>query len=334
MHVPLVSQEIWAGLYQEAIRFRELEPWKWMDETDVFGIQDPVTSQIGYGTIMGVLGEVLALCVYRGSEGLVFHQRLLNDAMSKDDFVGEKNHLMAEFVAKKELQPEDRKVIASLGLRLQGAKQYPQFRSHLPGYCPWFVSESEARFLAFALSCAVDASLVKQKDPSFLFHSRDGEYLTYVPAERASFSKSWQRPAPITATEIPIPRAMIHEIRSRNLRKDSAWQAHWFFLPGAIQDRERPYFPKCLMIAHQKSGFILAMEVILPEEDSPAGLEKRILHSINETNLFPSEIQVQDERVYKALAPLGEALGIRVVLRKELEAITEARLELGNSIRR
>ncbi len=334
MHVPSVSREIWAELYQQAIRFRELEPWNWMNETDVFGIQDPVTSQIGYGTIMGVLGKVLALCLYRGSEGLLFHQRLLNDEMSKDDFLGEQNYLMVEFVAKKELQPEDRKVIGSLELQLQGGRQYPQFRSHLPGYCPWFVSESEARFLAFALPCALDASVLKQKDPEFLFHSREGEYLTYVPAERGSSSRSWKRPAPIPAPEILIPQTMIHEIRSRNLRKDSAWQVHWFFLPGAIQDKERPYFPKCLMIAHQESGFVFAMEVIPPEEDPYPGLEKRTLQCINESDLFPSELQVQDERLHKALTHFGEALGIRIVFRKELDAITEARQGLTKWIRR
>ncbi|MCI0412643.1 hypothetical protein L0222_07565 [bacterium] len=334
MHVPSVSQEIWQELYQQAIRFRELEPWKWMEEADVFGIQDPGTSQIGYGTIMGILGEVLAFCVYRGSGGLTFHQRLLDDAMTKDDFIAERNHLMVEFVAKKELEPEDKKIIAILGLRFQGTKQYPQFRSHLPGYCPWFVNESEARFLAFALLCAIDASLLKQKDPSFLFRSREAEYLTYIPKERGSFSKIWQKPAPIPVPEIQIPQPNVHEIRSRNLRKDSAWQAHWFFLPGAIQDKERPYFPKCLMIAHEKSGFIIAMEVVHPEEGSPADLEKKILQSMDETNLLPSEIQVLDQRVHQALAPLGELLGIRIVLRRELGAITEARLELGKSMRR
>jgi hypothetical protein len=34
-------------LYQALVRVKEIAPWEWMTETDVFGVQDPQTDEIG-----------------------------------------------------------------------------------------------------------------------------------------------------------------------------------------------------------------------------------------------------------------------------------------------
>ena len=42
----------------------EFEPWEFMNETDVFGVQD-LTGQIGFVSVMGRLGEYKAIAVYQ-----------------------------------------------------------------------------------------------------------------------------------------------------------------------------------------------------------------------------------------------------------------------------
>lgn len=35
----------WSSLYQAAMRIKEIAPWQWMEETDIFGVQDPETGK-------------------------------------------------------------------------------------------------------------------------------------------------------------------------------------------------------------------------------------------------------------------------------------------------
>jgi len=69
MAEPSPTLNEWRKLYQAAIRIKEIAPWEWMTETDIFGVQDPETDEISFVSIMGMLGEHLSLAVYRGGEG-------------------------------------------------------------------------------------------------------------------------------------------------------------------------------------------------------------------------------------------------------------------------
>ncbi|HEY4492944.1 MAG TPA: hypothetical protein VI958_13155 [Acidobacteriota bacterium] len=40
---------------------RELEPWTWMEETDIFGIQDPITTDEHYLKIPQIVVDFYAV---------------------------------------------------------------------------------------------------------------------------------------------------------------------------------------------------------------------------------------------------------------------------------
>ena len=70
MKIPEVRLEIGKELYDAAIRFKEAAPWELLGDDEVFAVKDPVTGETGYCSILGWLGEMFALCVYRGKTHL------------------------------------------------------------------------------------------------------------------------------------------------------------------------------------------------------------------------------------------------------------------------
>lgn len=46
-------------LYLQAFLIRDGRFWEWMDEGDIFGVQNPETGEIAYCSFMGAFGEVL-----------------------------------------------------------------------------------------------------------------------------------------------------------------------------------------------------------------------------------------------------------------------------------
>ena len=60
----------WRELYEATVRIKELAPWEWMTEADVFGVRSPETGELGFVSVMGMLGEHYAVSLYLGSEGI------------------------------------------------------------------------------------------------------------------------------------------------------------------------------------------------------------------------------------------------------------------------
>ena len=60
----LATNDQWRRLYEAAVLVKELSPWQWMTETDIFGVQDPETEEIGFVSVLGLLGEHFGVSLY------------------------------------------------------------------------------------------------------------------------------------------------------------------------------------------------------------------------------------------------------------------------------
>ena len=132
MKVPPVDIQTWKNLYQAAAAFYALQPWELFEDGEIFGVKYPVSGEIGYCCVLGALGEVFALCMYRGSEGLALHRKMqageINPAI--DDSFAMQNALMAEFCDRKDMEKEDLAVIKKLEfkpIKSPCASAYPCF---------------------------------------------------------------------------------------------------------------------------------------------------------------------------------------------------------------
>ncbi len=329
---PTLSE--WRRLYQAAIRVKEIAPWEWMTETDIFGVQNPETGELGFVSVMGELGEHLALAVYLGPKGLYgfwgFQQ--IADSAPPEALLG-LPHLQASFENRNELSQKDRNVIKELGLKFRGRQAWPMFRSYRPGFLPWYLEAQEARLLTYALEQAVEVALRFEEDPAMLDVADDESYLVRVPREEAGELVWEDRIENVPSVEPdPIPIVMDMEMLERvkqMLRSGHTLEVDSFIIPARIEERgTRPYFPHMLLVVESGSGMVLGSELLKPE----SGLEKMwgevplmLVYQLARTGIVPRQIKVRSPLLYQLLQPLGEELGFEVKPTPTLPSLDRAK---------
>lgn len=327
----------WQKLYQAAIRIKELAPWAWMTETDIFGVQNPETDELGFVSVMGMLGEHLSLALYLGPEGLYSFwgfQRL--GASAPPEAILGLPHLQASFEDRNELSQKDRDVIKALGLKFRGRQAWPQFRSYRPGFFPWYVEAPEARFLTVALEQAVDVTLRFKKDPGVLSGLDDYSYLVRVPREEEG-AQVWEdridivppvKPEPIPLTmDLDLLRKAKQLPRSRHVL-----EMDFFMVPAPIAEPgERPYFPHMLLVVDRDSGMILSTELLGPEP----GLEEMwglvpltLVRLLARMRFIPRQALVGSSLLSQLLQPLAEELGFEIKVTRNLRSLNQAKASL------
>src|SRR6266511_632875 len=66
--IPTIEE--WGRLYAAAGRVKEMAPWKWMMEDEVFGVRNPERDEVGFVSVMGAGGEHFAVALYQGAVAL------------------------------------------------------------------------------------------------------------------------------------------------------------------------------------------------------------------------------------------------------------------------
>lgn len=332
--------EEWRRLYEAAIRFKETKPWEWMEETDVFGVQNPETGQIGYVSITGMLGEHLALTLYLGTRGLaMFRKLLVTDFPSQLEAsiaLLEIPMLQASFENRNQLHKKDREVIKALGLKFRGRHAWPLFRSYRPGYAPWFLTAEEARFLTWGIEQGLEVALSVRENPSMLIPEEEGTYLVRVPRREGDtivWENRWLRPPrEEEAFEIEYPGDLLDYLSSIPKRKMQL-QVDLFLMPIPIREKkgQRPYYPYMLLMVDARSGFVLGFEMMEPGSSLAEMLGKipeLVLSKLAAVQVLPQTIIVRSQPLEAVLSLIAEDLGLKIIRSQKLGALDRAKTDL------
>lgn len=132
------SPDEWKELLESAIAFQKVGCWEWMYDSDIFGVRNSETGETGYCCVMGNLGELFALGVYLGREGLEGYLRMQSGIIGEGDpeILRYQKCIMVSFEDRKDLNARDLKIIKESGIKFRGSKVWPQFRSYRPNIFP------------------------------------------------------------------------------------------------------------------------------------------------------------------------------------------------------
>lgn len=329
------SLQTWRDLYEAAIAFRDIKAWEWMWDVDTFAVQDPKTGEIGYCAVMGRLGEFYGIAVYPGTEGLMsllmmkFGQVDPNDT----DFDLRMRFLMASFESRKSLQKPDLEIIKELGLSFRGAHQWPVFRSCLPGYHPWYLSESEAKYLTLVLQQAREVCLRLKDNPDLLIPPQNGLYLVRVPEEKEGgelvWKDVWLPPKALRVEPEPpvvVDEAPLERVKKATMPSTAKWEFDVFYSPVPVRDKSggRPYYPyMCLGVDHS-SGRIVCVRMSGHSNYRQEILEE-LLAAMVKAGVRPRQIWVKNDKAFNLLRYVAPKLGITLKRVPKLGKLEQAK---------
>jgi hypothetical protein len=326
--------EQWRRLYQATMQVKELAPWEWMTETDVFGVQDPETKEIGFASVMGALGEHFSLAVYLGPKGLYgfwAFEDMGPDSLPETLF--EIHHLQASFEDRNTLTDQDRALIKELGLKFRGRNAWPMFRSYRPGFYPWYLEAAEARFLTHVLEQAVDVTPRIKEAPEILTPADEDSYLVRVPMKKKEGLVWEDRIVPVPPPEPePIRLAMDMGLLAEMKRlpqSGASLEVDFFGVPIMIGERgTRPSMPYMLLVVERDSGFVIGSELLQVETTLEAmwgEVSVTLLRQMARMGIVPRQIGVRSPLLLQLLQPLGEELKFKIRLITAMRSLDSAK---------
>jgi hypothetical protein len=322
----------WKELYMAAEAFRKLQPWTWMSDSDLFGVQNPQNGEISYCCIMGQIEEVFALAVYLGSEGLDGYLKVQSGeiAVGNPDAMHIQKCLMASFEDRDYLEKEDLQTIKKLGLKFRGRHVWPQFRSYLPGYVPWYLEKDQAIFLTIALHQAMDVARRLKEDRNLLSPPKDGLLLVRVPSVKGGWRDVWVTTSFPEKKEFPV--APVDELCIQRIKKNitkgkGIWEVDFFYFPVPIQEGNRPFFPRTLVIMDHAKGIVLH-NWLAPHGEFFSKFQESLLDFIEKGKILPKQILISKYETLQMLEPITSRLNIDVKMVEMLKAVERLREEM------
>lgn len=317
----------WRALFDAVLEFKKVSCWEWMYDSDIFAIQNPEGGEIGYCSVLGIEGQVFGLAVFLGEEGFSTLMQLYSEEYLEEedlDFLFKSKCIAVTFEDRENLDRADRELISSLGCRFRGKKAWPRFRRHDPGYYPWYISASDARFLTCALQQSVTVSSRLIHDEASLLHPENAEYVLMRRTARRrkehAWEDAWHTPRPMVPERSSAAR--YDEIKARRIAKacppKNSWEIDTFFAPFPARGTdERPYYPVLFMCLERESSLILAARAF-----HPANCDQDVLAAfldlMVERESRPVLLAVRKEKLQSLFKPLAVKLGIELVCQKHL----------------
>ena len=311
------TKEDWEGLYQAAIRFKENSPWVWMENGDLFAVENPFDGETGYCSVLGNGGQEFGLVLFLGAEGYNAYMRLMMDESEtvRPEPILDTCALSVLFVNRDELARPDMAVIRSLGLNFRGNNAWPLFRSQRPGYLPWYLEKEEALFLTSALQQAVNVVIRVRDNDLDLFAGSDADLVLTRYFYEGQWLDEWRKPRVAeeqVRVSVTLDKERLRRLHDATGKKSGSWELDLFILPAAIDSGTgRPYYPNCILAVERNQGLIVGTDLLGPGL-SLKEKQEAFIRLLEKATPLPQEIRVGNKEVGQLVEPVAEELGISI----------------------
>lgn len=345
LFAPALSPEVSRPLLAAAERIATVAPWEFMSDLELIGMRDEAAGNLYVASILGTLGTMFAVVIYRNDAGLRWIHNLATTRTVPDASEGleDMDCLKVEWCRRKELQKSDLKSLDAAGFKPKGqGPVWPRFESCQPGWHPWGMTDAEARLMTELLRkvarfvCLRETSRPLHKEPleaevpivpageESTLRAEEIEWLPFVP-----------RPAPP-----PEPVALSAEEQDSLARLPARKEfiaemiapltATLSFVDEKVG---RPCLARVPFMVDCASGYVLCARITHGAAPLREAVGPGLVEALRKAKSRPASIHVDNERLAAALRPACDAIGVplrQVPLKAAPQAWSEMREYFGH----
>lgn len=329
--------ETWRALYDAAQRVKDLAPWEWMSDTDVFAVQNPESGDLVFVDVDGEPDELCVVTVYLDARSLYHITEVMESGEFLPQLVFDTAQLTAAFTDRRELETQDMATIRQLGLKFRGTKMWPKFRIQHPAHFPWFLEERDARLLVVVLEQVLAVAPRVKDNPGLLPDAQEKRYLVRYAEPQEGGGLVWQEREQEVPEPGPVPIAL--EIDDELIARVKAYprqnlqlEIDALLLPTPVTPEDGPpYFPYGFLIVDHEDGDLLKAALVSPVPDwiqAWKTVAQHVIVYLDEAGTRPNTVYVKDRQVESVLQSLAELLGFRVRMRDDLPLLSDLEFDM------
>ncbi|WP_077618356.1 plasmid pRiA4b ORF-3 family protein [Bacillus sinesaloumensis] len=322
----------WHKLLEITEQYKQLQPWQWLDDDQIIAVEDPVTKEYVYCSIMGGAGIEYGLAAYVGEKGLQFLNDLLIQTSIDEKMYLKQRSLLMSFSNREELSDEDYQILKENGRSDRGKNQWPLFRSYQPGYYPWILDSQEVSLLSLVIEQVIEVSMVAKKDPKLL-SAFNSHMVARVLDEKSNKWNTILIHDQDNKNKVEDSSLLVNELELQELKNSLKFynvplefDSEYMLAPIQENQNERPYFPTLVLCAERKNGTIVYNEMLKNGGTAEAS-QNAFLGLIKQLNRIPREIWVKEEMA-PYIKPIARKLQIKLLIVQTLPILDHVRKEM------
>lgn len=229
---------------------------------------------------------------------------------------------------REDISKENYALIKELGLKFRGRGAWLHFQEYRVGYMPRQVQDQGLdRLLDDLGNLWMMVRAVCEEDLKTNFEKREALVRFYSEKDELYYTGSFPLDLPRKQTYPEIIMQESTELKElRKLCPKGNIALDWSYLPASYREAGENIIPRLLIAVDTRSGAILGTEMLSPAEVPCESLFDIISH-ISFSYAKPAIIEICDDEIESCIADFCQKAGIRLVKKKQIKAITQARRE-------
>lgn len=328
-------KDIIAEALEAARDFHNRKLWKRFTNYDCFGVRIAGQEELMLGVVLGDAGEEYGLSLFRGPHAAATLAGLLNPKGPDDDTLEEMDTLGFSMEAFGHLPPDAQAVFREAGEYPRYDEEVPSFLAKPAGRQGRLPNEIELVLLGQVLRAIIVADDKKMLKPARL-NARKGICVLHVSGDaadvdvRVTRERVEQEEGP---TRIPLLPARVD--LGRLPRLEATWLVGVPALPAGIEGDDRAM--QMLLVVDDTSEVILQGKPVFSgdlKEAASSLVDVFQGKGLKRVKGLPREITFSSRKLYEAMAPILEPVGVKCTFRPtigKLQAIVREFYDLVDS---